>query len=503
MGNPSVDASHATSGPTHVIIAGAGPAGLLSAINLLRRNGGVVHGVRYRVTVVDTTSDFGALSPEELKRHRSWMIGLSAHGLNAIKRVPGLYEKYVSNVGVRMVHNVIHLGSKELKVSADEFGDQYIVDRNYICAALARYLNENFASSCHLERMYGTKILYVDGENHRLLTRSRSDDGHEKEQYVAYDLLLGCDGIRSPARDAILKSHRDFECDVGDIFTKFKAVHIDRPLSVDAGAVHVMPGGMPKMNGIALPETGDKLNVSFGCFCHNVADDALQSDDPKIVAAYVKEHLKAFELLDYDDFAQQWVAQPWNTTGQVHCNFYHSLKIKALLMGDAAHATSPAIGMGMNTALADAAALDELMDQHRDQLAAVLPAFSRERVKEGNALTYLALHAYSMSMSQGLEMQIRGVVRKFFHWCFPRWVMEEPLATVAKGGKLSEAYDALVQLGRMQAVRKVNDAIRLDHFERSTGMVTHQKERSWLRFGSVGVLMAVAAGAFFSHAWRA
>merc|ERR1712136_420119 len=114
--------------------------------------------------------------------------------------------------------------------------------------------------------------------------------------------------------------------------------------------------------------------------------------------------------------------------------------------GDAAHATSPAIGMGMNTALADAAALDELMDQHKDQLTAVLPAFSRERVKEGNALTYLALHAYSMSMSQGLEMQIRGVVRKFFHGCFPRWVMEEPLATVAKGGKLSEAYDALVQL---------------------------------------------------------
>merc|ERR1712119_259982 len=148
-----------------------------------------------------------------------------------------------------------------------------------------------------------------------------------------------------------------------------------------------------------------------------------------------------------------------------------------LIMGDAAHATSPSIGMGMNTALADAAALDELMNHYNDDLDKVLPAFSEERVKEGNSLTYLAYYTYSMTVSQNILMQVRQMARFFFHKSFPSLVMEEPLQLMAKGKKLSEVYDAMMQLGRLQAVRAVNDGIRLGYFERSTGMVTHKK--SW------------------------
>ncbi|KAJ1615833.1 hypothetical protein T492DRAFT_918807 [Pavlovales sp. CCMP2436] len=84
------------------------------------------------------------------------------------------------------------------------------------------------------------------------------------------------------------------------------------------------------------------------------------SDDTGRVEKYLRAQWKAFPL-PFEDFARQFVAQPWSTTGQVHCNLYHSEKLCAIIMG-------------MNTALADAAALD-------------LPAFSVDRVKEGNALT--------------------------------------------------------------------------------------------------------------------
>jgi kynurenine 3-monooxygenase len=57
-----------------------------------------------------------------------------------------------------------------------------------------------------------------------------------------------------------------------------------------------------------------------------------------------------------------------------------------LLMDDAAHATSPQIGQGMNTALTDAAALDKMLDSHKDNLVAALETFSKERMKEGNTL---------------------------------------------------------------------------------------------------------------------
>jgi len=479
--------------PIQVVVVGAGPAGLLATINLLRRN--ERSSKKYRVTLIDPFPDFGAYSEEELKRHRSWMIGLSTHGLTAIRKVPGLYEDYVSEVGVKPTCNSIHIGRKEFKISADDTGEGYVVDRNFICAALARFLRDKYSKSGNLEALYESKVLYVDGENKRVLTRSATD-ASAKEYYVEYDFLIGCDGIRSSVRDAIVKNHRDFECEVGDIFCKFKAVHIARPKSIQSNEVHVMPNGMHNMNGIALPETGDKLNVSFGHFNNNSIHDALNSNDPKIVAAYVKDHFKAFELDDYDDFAQQWVDQNWSTTGQVHCNFYHSLKLNALIMGDAAHATSPSIGMGMNTALADAAALDDIMDKYNDDLDQILPAFSQERVKEGNALTWLAIHAYSMDVTQNIMMQIRSGTRMFLNKLFPTLVMEEPLNMVAKGKKLSEAYDAMVQLGRIKQVRHVNDNIRQDYFERTTGMVTHEPSKwpSTLMFISAAVVSISLAG---------
>ena len=69
-----------------VVIVGAGPAGLLAAINFLRREKGPV---QYCVDLVETGEDYGALDAAGLEKHRSWMIVLSTAGLSALRRVPG------------------------------------------------------------------------------------------------------------------------------------------------------------------------------------------------------------------------------------------------------------------------------------------------------------------------------------------------------------------------------------------------------------------------------
>ena len=68
-----------------VVIVGAGPAGLLAAINFLRREG----PVQYQVDLLDQGEDYGALDAAGLEKHRSWMIALSTAGLTALRRVPG------------------------------------------------------------------------------------------------------------------------------------------------------------------------------------------------------------------------------------------------------------------------------------------------------------------------------------------------------------------------------------------------------------------------------
>merc|ERR1719161_3090948 len=131
------------------------------------------------------------------------------------------------------------------------------------------------------------------------------------------------------------------------------------------------------MNGIGLPETGGKINIALGYMLNRPCDEELLSEDASVVAEYLRSRFQAFSL-PADEFARQWVEQAWSSTGQVRANFYHSSRLRALLMGDAAHATSPSIGQGMNTALADAAALDELLDVHGDDhlLSKVLVSFS-------------------------------------------------------------------------------------------------------------------------------
>jgi len=128
---------------------------------------------------------------------------------------------------------------------------------------------------------------------------------------------------------------------------------------------------------------------------------------------------------------------------------------------------------------------------------AVLPAFSEERVKEGNALTEVAFHAYSMSPHQQLLVTLSQLLRGALSKRVPfGLVAPDPLTEVGKGAelstrarsscehsvspqsailstgaKLSHAYDELTRIGRLPAVRAVNEAARRRHFELRTGMV--------------------------------
>jgi NADPH-dependent 2,4-dienoyl-CoA reductase/sulfur reductase-like enzyme len=75
--------SPATTNICNVVVAGAGPAGLLTVAHLLRRNEMMratsssnrrIPMVEYRVTLLDTNRDFGVLSMEEMKKYRSWIM---------------------------------------------------------------------------------------------------------------------------------------------------------------------------------------------------------------------------------------------------------------------------------------------------------------------------------------------------------------------------------------------------------------------------------------------
>jgi len=374
--------------------------------------------------------------------------------------------------GVQLDEVSIYLGGK--KMTAGDFGEDqeaFVVDRNFIVAAMARYVKEVHENDDYYTSMYQCRCQYVDYENKRVLVRDKETN---KEEYLDYDLLIGCDGVRSTVREAMIKRHSDFACDIRDIFADFKAVHVELPKDVSATSMSLIPTPFPLFQGIALPETGNKINISCGT-THNNFDniaEELKSDDYKVVAKYVKENFAAFQLVDYDDFAKQWVGQRWNQTGMVHCNFYHSSQMGIVIMGDAAHATSPSIGMGMNTALRDAQALYNILKETKDDLSSALPKFSKTRVKEGNSLSTLAFDLYCLDAKQQTRGVIHQVVRTALNNWFPKFVEEHPQAMIGRRGvDLSDVFNHSVKLGIIQKHRTINEKIMHEYFEQSCGMV--------------------------------
>ena len=468
-----------------VVISGAGPAGLLLSSLLLSRNKEEGCGVTYDVTLVDGRPDYGGFTKKELSaNHRSWMLGLADHGMDAIKALPALYENYIKGEGVLLEEFNIYLGKKRMTQTIDdqvvskvstsrgegEPPEAFIVDRNFIVAALARYLKDTHERDPHYTARYETKTLYVDDERRRVLVR---DVRTGVEEYLGYDLLVGCDGVRSVVREALVRRHSDFYLEYTDIFSEFKQTHVMRPEGVSPTGMSVLPDVFPGFQGICLPETGGMINLAMGVK-RNLMDDIpaeLKSSDYRVVAEYVRENFKAFELVDYDDFAKQWVGQRWNQTGMVHCNFYHSHKAGVVIMGDAAHATSPSIGMGMNTALRDAQVFGEVLAEVGDDFEKALSAFSEARVKEGNALSDLAHHLYCHDTKHQLMETLHQVVRTYLHGKFPRLVTEHPQAMIGRRGvPLSEVYARAVELGIMNKHRAINDRIQMQYFEHQSGM---------------------------------
>lgn len=494
------DSSNSDRTTKRIIVSGAGPAGLLAASLLLARNKEQDCSVTYNVTLIDSREDYGLITKTELtEKHRSWMLALADHGMDAIKMLPDLYTNYVKGEGIQIQQLNLYLGTKKIEQSAADTPDEegrvseaFVVDRNFIVASLARYVKDTHCNDPHFTSMYNTSIQYVDYTKHQVYIR---DTPSQEECYIPYDLLLGCDGVRSTVREALIKRHSNFTCNITDIFQEFKAVHVDLPKEVNGDALTLLPDILPYCQGIALPESNGKVNISIGLprSSFDSLPKELKSDDYIIVAEYLRQHFAAFVLVDYEDFAKQWCSQRWNQTGMVHCNFYHSVETGVLIMGDAAHATSPSIGMGMNTALRDAQVFCDLLKEHKDDLSKTLPAFSEARVKEGNALSDLAYYLYSLNKTQQTIETLHMVVRTFLHSKLPSLIAEHPQSMIGRRGvALSEVYDRAVKLGIMKRHRATNDKVRMEYFEKTTGMVTANGKRSIISrmfIGGVSVAM--------------
>jgi kynurenine 3-monooxygenase len=476
-------------GSNSILIIGAGPCGLLTAALLLQRD------TKYQVTLVDVGDDLNRPSSHDSKKERSWLIGLSETGIDALSRVPGLYEEYVKVVGTSITSTAYYYGEKRFLEQASDavpaklqklgvkMPRNFVVDRHEIVKACAKFLHERHGENPNFVAHWNTKVLYVDSHRKRVLVRRTTqptndklhslillEDKGEEEWYIDYDYLIGCDGVRSIVRATMQTEMRNLSYDMSDTFSCFKSLFIEKPAGIPPHSLLILVESLPNITMIAAPHSSGILNLLVGHFKNNTIASDLLSRDIDTVEKYVKAHFKAFPIADYSDFAKQWVNQEWSTTSQLHCSSYHSEKLAAIIMGDAAHATSPTLSLGMNTGLEDARALDELLDELQDDWAKVLPAFSTQRVKEGQALTDLSFHLFALRPSLQLRMFAWDGIRDTLWRWFPKRVKPSAVTQCMLGVPLSEVYRFATKTKRLSRTRPDNHSIQRKHFEKTIAL---------------------------------
>jgi hypothetical protein len=152
----------------------------------------------------------------------------------------------------------------------------------------------------------------------------------------------------------------------------------------------------------------------------------------------------------------------------------------------------------MNTALRDAMALVNLMDRFDADLDRVLPQYSKERVKEGNALTDLAYNLYCHDTTHQLIETFHMVLRGMLHSAFPSIIAPHPQSKIGfPGWELSDSYQLACDQGIIQKHRQINNRIRQEFFEKETGMISRVPSRSMSTWAvALGLGIAIVAGYF-------
>lgn len=351
-----------------VLIAGAGPTGLVLALWLVRQ------GVRVRL--IDKSA-----GPGETSR----AMAVQARTLELYRQV-GIAEAVVAAGHRTPAMNLWARGKRRARIALQDSAtglSPYPFVLVYPQDQHERLLIEQLAMlGVTVERE--TELLAAEDHGDRIRARLRLPDGREQDAEARY--LAACDGARSPAR------HRlgiDFE---GGTYRQVFYV------------ADVVLGGLPSTDEahIALGKDGDFILILAYSATGNY----------RLIGTVRDARADRAEQLTFADVSAEAIANlgvhveriHWFSTYRVHhrvaARFRHG---RSFLLGDAAHVHSPVGGQGMNTGILDAINLSwKLADVlHGHAHEAVLDSYAAERQAFARTLVDTTDRAFSLVTAEG------------------------------------------------------------------------------------------------------
>lgn len=356
------------------IIVGAGLVGSLWAVYLSKAG--------YKVTIYERRPD---IRKAEISAGKSINLALSVRGWTALKGVG--VENEVDEIAIPMSGRIMHdTSGKETYQAYGKEGEAiYSVSRGGLNARMMDIAENKGNATIH----YNKRCIDADLEKGIVYLK---DDETGETFHDQADVVFACDGAFSAVRyNAMQKTDRfDYSQDyIEDGYRELLLpANEDGSYKLDKNALHIWPRGRFML--IALPnEDGSFTCTLFMPFEGENSFETLKKDED--VDRFFKETFPDF----YDicpNLLESWHDHPLSSLAIVRC--YPWTTGKFALMGDAAHATVPFYGQGMNGGFEDCTVLAALMEKHNEDWVKVFEEYQQLRKPDGDALQDLSVHNY-------------------------------------------------------------------------------------------------------------
>ncbi|OOG57365.1 FAD-dependent monooxygenase [Rhodanobacter sp. C03] len=372
---------------TQVLIAGAGPTGLVLALWLTR--------IGVSVRIIDKTAEAGTTSRALAVQSRTLefyrQLGIADAVVDGGVTIAGI------NLWVRG-RKAARVPFRQIGEGLSSFPSALVFPQD----AHERLLIERLQTlGVAVERQ--TELLCFEQTGNGVRATLRQSDGTEVSCRAAY--LAGCDGARSIVREVL-----GITFPGGTYTQRFYVADVDAEGPVTDHELHI-----------------DLDDADF------LAVFPLRGNGRIRLVGTVREPADENSELAFDDVSPRAITQlqlviakvNWFSTYHVHHRVAPSFRQgRAFLLGDAAHIHSPAGGQGMNTGIGDAVNLAWKLAAVLNHQAAdsVLDTYEAERIRFARRLVATTDRGFTLATSDGaLARQVRTrLIPLIAPWLF-RW----------------------------------------------------------------------------------
>ncbi|ATQ76829.1 monooxygenase [Massilia violaceinigra] len=418
-----------------IIIVGGGLAGSLTATYLAQR-GHEVHVIEKRGDPLRAES-----ANADPVNSRAIGVSMTVRGIKAVLAA-GISKEELDRCGEPVVGMAFSVGGghKVRELTPLEGLFPLSLDRT----AFQRLLNK-YAVMHKVNYYFEHKCLDLDLDKKSVLIQG--PDGALR--HLQGDLIIGADGAHSAVRRAMQAGMRRFQFEQSFFRHGYKTLVLPNAAGLGFRKDLLYFFGMDSKGQFAgRAATIPDGSISFALCLPYTGTPSLATRDRAAMGEFFSRYFGILPPASREELVNQFIALPSNDLINVRSSTFH-YKSNVLLIGDAAHATAPFLGQGMNMALEDVYVFITLLEKHRDDLGLVLSEFTGQRKVQADAMQDMAIANYEMLSNPNFIFFLQTRYTRYMHKKFPSVY---PPDMAEKLYFTSVPYDVLQQIQKKQNV---------------------------------------------------